>query len=61
MTGWKTKLGSGGVLCTGVAMIIAGFVGEPVNPDKMYQGAMVCFSALTALGIGHKVEKAAKK
>ena len=57
MTGWKTKLGSAGILFTGFAMIIEGLVAEVVNPDKMYQGVMVCFGALTALGIGHKIEK----
>jgi len=61
MTGWKTKAGSLGIFLTGVVMIIEGVVADVVNPDKMYQGVMVCFGALTALGIGHKVEKAAKK
>ena len=57
MTGWKTKLGSAGILFTGLAMIIEGFIGDVVNPDKMYQGVMVCFGAITAFGIAHKIEK----
>jgi len=61
MKGWKTKVGCIGMFCGGIAMAVAGFVGETVDPEKIYQGLSVCSVAFATWGVAHKVEKAGSK
>ena len=60
MTGWKTKLGGAGLILSGIGSIIAGFVAEPMNGEMIAAGMGLIGAGLAALGIGHKIEKAAK-
>ena len=57
MRGWKTWVAAIGAAATGVSMIAAGVVAEPVNPDMIWQGVMTISGALAIVGIGHKIEK----
>lgn len=58
MTGWKTKTGVIATCLTGLAMIITGLSVDPVDMEKITQGAMVISGAFTAFGVAHKIEKA---
>lgn len=60
MTGWKTKLGAGGVICTGLGTLIAGLVADPMDGQMIGAGLIMIFGAWEGLGIAHKIEKAAK-
>lgn len=60
MKGWKTWVSAIGTFCTGIAMLVSGLVGDVVDPDKVYQGILICAGALGIVGIGHKIEKGAK-
>ena len=57
MGGWKTKLGAAGVICTGVGMVIGGFVAEPMDGQMIGAGLIMIFGALEGVGIAHKIEK----
>ena len=59
MTGWKTKLGGAGMIMAGLGAVIAGFVAEPMNGEMIVGGIALISSGIAALGIGHKIEKAA--
>lgn len=57
MKGWKTWVGAGGVFAGGVAMVATGLTAEPINPDLVYKGLVVCSGSFAAVGLGHKIEK----
>jgi hypothetical protein len=64
MTGWKTKLGAGGMIATGLGMCLGGLSagGSEVgfNPDWVLfgEGIAMINLGIATLGIGHKIEKA---
>ena len=57
MTGWKTKTGGIVIILTGLAAAIKGF--NEGNWDEVAAGVAMIGGGLTAIGLGHKVEKAA--
>jgi sulfite exporter TauE/SafE len=59
MTGWKTKAAAAGLILSGLGMIIAGIVAEVTDVTKILEGWTLIMAGLAALGIGHKIEKAA--
>ena len=62
MSGWKTWLATLGAVFTGLGMIIAGLLSDPVDVDKIWQGILVILAAFgIGLGLGHKIEKAGLK
>lgn len=61
MKGWKTWVAAAGVFGTGASMIAAGILSDPLDPDKIWQGALTCSGALAMVGFGHKIEKATKE
>lgn len=61
MGGWKTWLATIGAIFTGLAMIIAGFLSDPIDVNKIWEGILVILAAFgIGLGLGHKIEKASK-
>lgn len=58
MTGWKSKVGGIGAICTGVGMIAAGLVGEKFNFDLIKEGLVIVSGGFAVLGVAHKIEKA---
>jgi hypothetical protein len=57
MKGWKTWAAAIGAFATGISMIIAGVSGDAIDPNKIWEGILVCAGALATVGIGHKIEK----
>lgn len=57
MTGWKTKVAGVGAILTGLGLALAGLAADPVNSTQAIQGVLVVLGGLTALGLGHKVDK----
>lgn len=57
MGGWKTWIAAIGMFCGGIALMVEGFMAEPRDPNKIWEGLMVCSAALGMVGIGHKIEK----
>jgi len=55
MTGWKTKLGGIALILTGAGMIATGVANG--NFDVVTQGLALAGGGLTALGLGHKIDK----
>ena len=60
MTGWKTWVGSIVAAAAAVIMIGSALLSEPFDPTKFYEGLIALAAAFGLVGIGHKVEKAAK-
>lgn len=60
MGGWKTWVAAIGMILTGLGLIIAGMVSDPIEGDKIKQGLTLLFAGLGMIGLGHKIEKAAK-
>lgn len=65
MTGWKTKIGAAGMALLGLGTMVVGAVdfvnGDPAGFDKIQSGFLMLTGSLTAVGIGHKIEKAGVK
>jgi hypothetical protein len=57
MGGVKTWLAVIGGICTGIGMIIAGFMADPQDWQMIGMGWGAILTALGLLGIGHKIEK----
>lgn len=60
MSGWKTKLGGTGLIFTGLGLIIGGLLSEPISGEMLASGFTSLFLGWAGLGLGHKIEKAAK-
>ena len=58
MTGWKTKVAAVAAMLTGAGLLIAGLLEG--DGDQIKEGWTAIVGGLTILGIGHKIEKAAK-
>jgi len=61
MTGWKTWCGVISAFLTGFGLVAHGAAGEHINVEEISLGFVTISGAITALGIGHKVEKASDK
>jgi len=61
MTGWKTWLGVISAFMTGLGLVAHGASADPFRMEEIIAGFGVISGAFTALGIGHKVEKASDK
>jgi hypothetical protein len=57
MGGWKTWLAVIGGICTGVGMVIAGLLTEPMDWTLIGKGWAAMLAAWALLGYGHKLEK----
>lgn len=59
ISGWKTKYGAIGLILTGVATCVSAVTFEPfsVDGEQFTAGVTMIAGAITALGIGHKIEK----
>ncbi len=55
MSGWKTKTGGIAVILTGLATAIEGF--NKGDWNQVAVGVAMMGGGLTALGVGHKIEK----
>ena len=55
MSGWKTKLAGIAGLLTGAGTAIHGFTAG--DWGQVYQGWLIAVGGLTALGVGHKLDK----
>ena len=61
MTGWKTKAAGVGTILTGLAMIITALTKEGgFSFDNVQAGVQTVLGGLAVLGLGHKLDKAAK-
>ena len=60
MTGWKTKLGGLALILSGLGLGLVG-ISEGFDMDKLVQAGAMIGAGFTALGIGHKIEKASGK
>jgi hypothetical protein len=60
MTGWKTKLGAAGAILTGLGMVIAGFLANPIDGDMLTRGFTAISGGIIGVGIAHKIEKSSK-
>jgi hypothetical protein len=58
MGGWKTWTGGIGMILSGAAMIVGG-IGDSLDVDAITKGVALIAAGIAALGVGHKVEKAA--
>ncbi|MHA1951887.1 MAG: hypothetical protein ACW987_18730 [Candidatus Thorarchaeota archaeon] len=60
MTGWKTWAGGLSLICTGLGVCLSAISFDPftVDGEKVTAGVGMIGAGLTAIGIGHKVEKA---
>lgn len=58
MTGWKTWVGGIGGILAGLALIADGVVNN-FDFSKISQGVLAVSAGFAAIGIGHKIEKAA--
>ena len=61
MSGWKTWCGVISAVLGGIAAVLHGAVGEKINVEEIMGGLALISGGITALGLGHKVEKAADK
>ena len=61
MEGWKTKAAGVASILSGVALIIALITGNAPAETSLAGAIGLITGGLAALGIGHKVEKAAAK
>ena len=57
MTGWKTKVGGIGGICTGLGMCIAAILADPIDGTMLSAGLALMAVSLEGIGIGHKLEK----
>ena len=57
LTGYKTKLGSIGLALTGIVMIINSLISDAPNMQVIMEGAGMVATALTAFGLGSKIER----
>lgn len=61
MSGWKTKAAGIGPILLGLGMIMIGIVefidGDPLGSQKIKEGVIIFSGGLSAIGIGHKIEK----
>lgn len=57
MEGWKTKLGGVGAVLTGIGLIIAGVLADPMDGTKIIEGIAAISAGFVALGLGHKADK----
>ena len=61
MTGWKTKAGGVGSIAYGVLILVNLAIGTPLPISTSPTEAIAFITGgFTALGIGHKIEKAAE-
>jgi len=60
MHGWKTWASGIGTMLTGLGMIGTGLAADPMSFEAIVAGLAMFWAGLGILGIGHKVEKAAK-
>jgi hypothetical protein len=61
LSGWKTWLGVISAVLGGIGLMAHGAAGDKINVDELMAGLAMLSGAFAALGIGHKVEKAADK
>lgn len=59
LVGWKTKLGGVGVMLTGLGVMIAGVVSDPVSVEMILTGLGTLSAGMVAVGLGDKVAKVA--
>lgn len=57
MGGWKTWLAVIGGMLTGLGMVIAGILTEPIDWNMIGKGWAAMMAAWALLGFAHKVEK----
>jgi hypothetical protein len=60
MGGWKTWVAGIGTILTGLGLIAAGVTADIIDMELIVSGAKTVLAGLAVLGIGHKIEKAAK-
>jgi len=58
MSGWKTWTGGLALIASGAAMVLAAVSGDTIDTAALMQGLAMIGAGFTAIGIGHKVEKA---
>lgn len=57
MGGWKTWAAAIGMILAGAGLITTGSLADPVDVDKILEGAQMILAGLALIGIGHKLEK----
>lgn len=60
MTGWKTWTAAIGSIASGIGLIIAGLISDPIDGTKIGEGWTLILAGLALVGIGHKIEKSGK-
>ena len=58
MTGWKTWAGGLSLIGAGIATIFATVSSGEFNMDEIAKGLGMLGAGLSAIGLGHKIEKA---
>ena len=60
MSGWKTWVAVAVAFAGGVVKLGQSLLAEPLDANGAYEGLLMIVAAFGLLGIGHKIEKAAK-